>query len=153
MIKKHIFRISAVLCTAAAFACCPAVSAAEPDNSAMQPAVTIAAEAVDANIAPETVTVADYDNSAYDYYGDGYIYQGSSEGSSKKNWLKIILVALGISAVVTGITVYIIYRGYKYNGMTEPYEYKNKAGLELTVKDDQLIDVHVTSVHINREHS
>ena len=45
----------------------------------------------------------------------------------------------------------MIYRGYKYNGQTEPYEFKDKAPLELREKEDVLIDVRVTTEHIERD--
>lgn len=159
MIKKHIIsRTSAVICAAAAIACCPMANAAEPYTDAVQEPLSAAAQAESYNSAPEVITVTDYYDYGYDYYGPDYDYhydhyERYENKNGKKDWLKIILVALGVSLAITGITVFIIYRGYKYNGMTEPYEYKNKAGLELAVRDDQLVDVHVTSVHINRDHS
>lgn len=153
MMKKRIFsKTTAVLCAAAAIACCTAASAAELNDTAAD--ATAAAEY--AAEVPEAVTVTDYYDYGYDYYGDGYDYHYDHyerHESKHKDWLKIILIALGASAAITGITVWIIYRGYKYNGMTEPYEYKNKAGLDLAVREDNLVDVHVTSVHINRDHS
>ena len=76
-----------------------------------------------------------------------------SSEKEEKNWGKIIGIAVIISAVVTGLVVYFTFRGYKYNGMTEPYKFKEKAPLELTDSEDVLIDVHVTSVHINRNRS
>ena len=58
-----------------------------------------------------------------------------------------------ISIIGTGLIVYFIYRGYKYNGMTEPYEFKNKAPLELKDREDALIDVHVTTRRIERNNN
>ncbi len=123
-----------------------AYAAADDTVPEIQP-VTAAAEANEYEITPVDYT--------YDHYEVNVDSNGNVTAKEKKskNWVEIILVALGISVVVTGITVYVIYRGYKYNGMTEPYEFKNKAPLDLREKEDQLIDVHVTSVHINRDNN
>lgn len=162
MISKNIIsRASAVLCAAAVMACCgSAADAAELYDAPLQEN-TAAVMTVNVGNGPEAVYTADTDtfDYGYDVYGDSYDYhydhyeRNVSGSKGDKNWVKIILIALGVSLAVTGITVYIIYRGYKYNGMTEPYEYKNKAGLDLAVKEDRLVDVHVTSVHINRDNS
>ena len=155
MMKRHVLsKTTAVLCAAAAIACCTAASAAELTDAPAQGAALT--DATENATEPETAVIADYYDYGYDYYGDDYDYHYDHyerKESKQKDWLKIILIALGISVVATGITVYIIYRGYKYNGMTEPYEYKNKAGLDLAVREDNLVDVHVTSVHINRDQS
>ncbi len=85
---------------------------------------------------------------------DGYTIEltDTSSGSKKSvNWLKIILISVGISLVITIIVVLVIYNGYKSNGQTEPYEFKNKAPLDLKETEDILVDVSVTSVHINRD--
>ena len=107
------------------------------------------------------VTEDDYDDDYYDddYYDDDYYeddyYDSKAESSSKekkqKNWLKIILIAVGIGLVVSVITVLVIRSGYKNNGKTEPYEFKNKAPLDLTDSRDELVDVKVTSERIHRD--
>lgn len=63
---------------------------------------------------------------------------------------KVIIVAIAVSALVTGITVFIICHSYKTNGMTEPYPYNQKAPLQLTEADDMLVDTKVTKVRINK---
>lgn len=148
MIKKHISRTLAVFAAAAAVSACGGM-AVSAENDLPLPVEEPAAQTVTVTDAetPEIITV-DY-NYTYEY--DEYEVNESSKKNKKKDWVKIILVGLGISIVVTGITVYMIYRSYKYNGMTEPYEYKNKAPLELTEKEDQLVDVHVTKRHINKD--
>lgn len=150
MIKKYFSRTFAVIAAAAAVSSCGMAVSAEsnvPELPLEEPAAQVMS--VDYSVSPEIMDV-DYD---YDYdYNFGYDeYEVTEKSSKKKDWVKIILVALGVSIVVTGVTVYMIYRSYKYNGMTEPYEYKDKAPLELTEKEDQLVDVHVTKRHINKE--
>ncbi len=105
----------------------------------------------------------DYDYDYDDYYDDydydyDYDYndnapQSSSHEKKPKNWLKIILISLGIGLLVSVITVLVIRSGYKNNGQTEPYEFKNKAPLDLTDSRDELVDVQVTSVRINRDNN
>ncbi len=63
--------------------------------------------------------------------------------------VKVIIIAVVIGAVVTGLTVFIIYHGYKANGMTEPYPYNDKAPLELTEANDILVDTIVKKERIN----
>ena len=99
-----------------------------------------------------TVPVTAGETEGYDIVPLDTASSSSSEGKSV-NWVKIILISLAISAVVTGIAIYMIYRGYKYNGMTEPYEFKHKAPLHLQEREDALIDVHVTSVHIEHNNN
>lgn len=152
MIKKSILKALAVLSAAAAISACGiAVSAAEYDTAlpAEEPAAQVmtADYQEDYQITPVDQEYIGYDDE-YEYYQDE---NGEVTKKEKKNWVKIILIALGISLVITGIIIYAIYRSYKYNGMTEPYEYKNKAPLELTEREDQLIDVRVTSRHINND--
>ena len=97
-----------------------------------------------------SVCALDYDHD-YDY-DSGYHYADTTTAKKKSpDWLKIILISLGISLVVTGITVFFIYNGYKNNGKTEPYEYTKKAPLELTDKADELVDVRVTTRTIHRD--
>lgn len=139
--KKNIFKRSAAVITAALVLLCCGIPAS--------------AESITADNAAAIANEENAGTAVYGYDGD-YDYDiiqtaESSSSESKKNWLKIILIALGISIIGTGIIVYIIYRGYKYNGMTEPYEYKDKAPLELSDREDVLIDVHVTTRHIERD--
>ena len=102
---------------------------------------------------------ADYD-SVYDIdaalgQDNSYEYVTTGSESKKKSvdWVKVILISVAISAVVTGITVFVIYRGYKHNGETEPYEFTKKAPLELTGQEDTLVDVRVTTRTINRDNN
>ena len=144
----------AALLTAALLACgCSAVSAAAAEVSQALPAAQTASVSTEEAIVTVPVTAGHTD--AYDIVPlDTASSAPSSSNSGKSvNWVKIILISLAISAVVTGIAIYMIYRGYKYNGMTEPYEFKHKAPLHLQEREDALIDVHVTSVHIEHNNN
>ena len=122
--------------------------------------LTAPAAAPDTQITAEADVISDTDSpvlsdadALYGDYEDNIVPVDSSDQSSapeKKNWVKIILIAVGIGLVVSVITVIIIASGYKNNGKTEPYEFKNKAPLELKDSEDVLVGVNVTSVHINR---
>ncbi len=143
--KKKYFLICA-----AALAVAASVSFGAMTVNAQDEIVPETAAAVQADTAGADAVYIDYahDNYEYDYYTTT-----ATTGSTKKksvNWLQVILISVGISAIVTGITVAIIYKGYKHNGMTEPYEYTKKAPLELTDKEDELVDVRVTSRKIER---
>ncbi len=70
-----------------------------------------------------------------------------------KNLLKIILISVGISAVISVVSVIVIRSGYKSNGKSEPYPYDKKAPLNLTLKEDTLIDTQVTKTKIEKEQS
>ncbi len=142
MKKNYLKKASLILAAAAMLSVCGLTASAESVAPADE--VTVC-----------TATADEAFTAVYDY-GTDYDYDiiqtadSSSNEKESKNWVEIILIALGVSILVTGIVVYIIYRGYKYNGMTEPYEYKDKAPLELTEREDVLVDVHVTSRHIER---
>ncbi len=153
MMKRFFSRTLAILSAAAAISSCGALAV----EAAADPAEPEAAAVTMAQNPEDEVTIAPVkkvlvsEDSTYKYYIDDQTLKESKE--KKTSWVKVILVALGVSAVITGVVVYIIYRGYKYNGMTEPYEYKNKAPLELREREDQLVDVHVTSRKINRDNN
>ena len=151
MMKKSILKRTAAVCAAAALLTFGGltVSAAAEDTTA--PAIVT--ETADMLPTDNTVVTVPVTGGEQDDYDIVTLDTGSSSDKQEKNWGKIILIAVIISIIGTGLIVYFIYRGYKYNGMTEPYEYKNKAGLDLAVREDNLVDVHVTSVHINRDHS
>lgn len=63
-----------------------------------------------------------------------------TEKKSSSDLVKDILIALGISVAVTGITVFLIAHSYKTNGKSEPYPYNKKAPLSLTRSEDDHID-------------
>lgn len=144
MKKNFLSKTAAVLAAAAMIAACGLSVSAESyiDTAVNEASVQAEDEALTA--------VYEYDSS-YDYDIVPTAKSSSSSGEKSTDWLKIIIVALVISILGTGLTVYFIYRGYKYNGMTEPYEYKDKAPLELSDREDVLIDVHVTTRHIERK--
>ncbi len=81
---------------------------------------------------------------AYDYYDD-------YDRNPPVNWFKIIGISFLISTVGTIAAVVMIYRGYKFNGRTEPYPYNNKAPLELTDSEDILVDTDVRRERIERD--
>ncbi len=63
---------------------------------------------------------------------------------------KTILIAAGVSIAATGITVFLIWHGYKTNGQSEPYTYKKNAPLELTKSEDVHVDTIVNRRKIER---
>ena len=146
---KKLFQRTVMVCGTAAVLMAGGLSAAAVTPEEVPVPLT---EATAVTIAEEerlvTVSVTEGD-AGYDIV---LTDTNTKDDSQKKspNWGMIIPISLVISLVVTGIAVWMIYRGYKYNGMTEPYEFKNKAPLDLKEREDDLIDVHVTSVHINR---
>lgn len=150
MKKKMLPKTAAILAAALTISACGLSVSAESYNhtpvNESAPAAVILQE--EDNVYSAALTDHDYD-SGYEIA----LTANSNSENKDTDWLKIILISLGISILVTGITVYFIYKGYKYNGMTEPYEFKDKAPLDLTDSEDVLIDVHVTSVHINRDKS
>lgn len=82
--------------------------------------------------------------------------KASTDNIKKKktvSWPKVIIIAVVISVIITGASVFGIYHSYKHNGMTEPYEYTKKAPLELAVKEDDLVDVKVTKRQIERNNN
>lgn len=88
---------------------------------------------------------------AYDDYYDDHYDERYDDDKHEKNHIAIIGGAFLISAVITGLAVGGIYRGYKYNGRTEPYPYNRKAPLELTGKEDVMIDRQIRREKIERE--
>ena len=151
MMKKSILKRTAAVCAAATLLTFGGltVSAAAKDTTA--PAIVT--ETVDMLPADNTVVTVPVTGGEQDDYDIVTLDTGSSSDKQEKNWGKIILIAVIISIIGTGLIVYFIYRGYKYNGMTEPYEFKNKAPLELKDREDALIDVHVTTRRIERNNN
>lgn len=87
---------------------------------------------------------------------DNAVVENMSKDSDKKdkpNMGKVIGIAAGISVVVTGIVVFCIYSSYKTNGMTEPYQYNNKAPLKLTNSRDILVDTKITKRKIEKNNN
>lgn len=64
---------------------------------------------------------------------------------------KTIAIAIGVSILATGITVFLIFNSYKTNGQSEPYTYKKKAPLELSDAEDIHVDTIVTRTKIERD--
>lgn len=142
--KKKCF----LICAAAALTLGCAVSAAPVTaNAQAEPRAQIVSYEDEAQAA-----YVDY--SADDEY-DHVITPMSSTTSKNKsvNWVKVILISVAISLLVTGVTVFFIYRGYKHNGETEPYEFTKKAPLELTEKEDTLVDVRITTRRIESDNN
>lgn len=91
-----------------------------------------------------TVEAADKNSTAT------YSVEDMSRHHDGSNMGTVIIVAVVVSVLVTGITVIVIWSRYKTNGMTEPYPYNQKAPLRLTEADDILIDTRVTKTRINK---
>ena len=82
-------------------------------------------------------------NAAPDDGASAQVVTVSTDSKSKKDssdLVKDILIALGISLAVSGITVVVIACRYKFNGKTEPYPYNKKAPLTLSQSEDVHID-------------
>lgn len=75
----------------------------------------------------------------------------SAADHEQPDLVKIILRSFGIGAVVSGVTVFIIFRRYKTNGQTEPYTYKKKAPLTLTKSEDIHVDTKIVRRKIERD--
>ncbi|MDD6489468.1 MAG: hypothetical protein PUG48_06625 [Clostridia bacterium] len=95
----------------------------------------------------DNATINDEDNAAI------VTVSKDSEKDKPKNMGKVIGIAAGISIVVTGIVVFCIYTSYKTNGKTEPYQYGNKAPLQLTHSTDMLIDTKITKRKIEKNNN
>lgn len=109
------------------------------------------------NAAQPDYTSPDVQQTTYNYYDDDYYddyYSSTSQprGQRPVNWFKVGGMAFLISTIGTIVTVAMIYRGYKYNGRTEPYPYSRKAPLELTDSEDILIDTQIRRERIERDH-
>lgn len=66
---------------------------------------------------------------------------------------KTIAIAIGVSVVGTGITVFLIWNSYKTNGQSEPYTYKKNAPLELSSAEDIHVDTIVNRRKIERDNN
>ncbi len=71
----------------------------------------------------------------------------------ERNIVKSVAISLGIGIVGTGIIVFLIYRGYKTNGQTEPYLYTKKAPLDLSVSTDTLVNTVLDKKKIEKNQS
>ena len=93
-------------------------------------------------------------NAAPDDGASAQVITVSTDSKSKKDssdLVKDILIALGISLAVSGITVVVIACRYKFNGRTEPYPYNRKAALELSASEDVLIHTDIKRERIERD--
>lgn len=151
MMKKSILKRTAAVCAAAALLTFGGLTVSAAAEDTIVPATVT--ENVDVLPADSTVVTVPVTGGDRDDYDIAMLDTGSSSKKEEHNWVKIILIALAVSVIGTGLIVYFIYRGYKYNGMTEPYEFKNKAPLELKDREDALIDVHVTTRRIERNNN
>ncbi len=61
------------------------------------------------------------------------------------------LVAIAIAAVLFAVIWFAVSKRYKANGTDSSYDYKSNLQLNLTRKDDILVDVRHTSHHIDRD--
>ena len=80
-----------------------------------------------------------------DYYDDGY-YSDSRPVSMGRT----IGTSVVVSIVGSVIAVLVVWGRYKFNGRTEPYPYTRKAPLELTDREDVLVDRYVKTERIER---
>ncbi len=89
--------------------------------------------------------------------GTPQIVQTAKSTSSKKSSSgitgKTIAIAIGVSVVGTGITVFLIWHSYKTNGQSEPYTYKKNAPLQLTSSEDIHVDTIVNRRKIERNNN
>lgn len=96
-----------------------------------------------------------------DYYGalalsidrtGGYMAAGPVAGQYRQpeNGLSPLwmVISILIGAGVGGLVVLIIYKTYKKEYKTVPYDYQNQAKLNLKTKQDTLVDTRVTSRYI-----
>lgn len=91
------------------------------------------------------------ENAAVNEDNAAIVTMSKDSEKEKPNMGKVIGIAAGISIVVTGIVVFCIYSSYKTNGMTEPYQYNNKAPLNLTESRDVLVDTKITKRKIEKK--
>ena len=66
---------------------------------------------------------------------------------------KTIAIAVGVSILATGITVFLIWHGYKTNGQSEHYTYKKNAPLTITNSEDVHVDTIVNRRKIERNNN
>ncbi len=147
MKKKHFLSSAAAILAAAAVIGIGALSVSAAQNVSSD---------INTDAAVQTLAFDENNDASLDIKpiaNDNKTDKSGKKKDKSVSWVKIILISFGISAVVTGITVYFIYNGYKHNGKTEPYEYTKKAPLDLTDSQDELVDVRVTSVHIERNNN
>lgn len=64
---------------------------------------------------------------------------------------RAIIIGLVAAVVVDGVAVFLIFNGYKNNGKTEPYPYSQKAPLNLTKREDVLVDTTVEKRKIEKK--
>lgn len=139
--KKYLVKLSAVLLAMMALTFCTAfmVSAAPSNENELSMSDYSLAEST------EEVEIS----SAVSQSNQNSVENSAAEQTAKKSknksrdWAKIILISVGVSAVITLIWVLSIYHSYKTNGRTEPYPYNQKAPLELKLSEDILIDTNV----------
>lgn len=115
---------------------CSTMVFAYSENDADKPAeITVTTENSDINV----TNMAEIEN------------MEKSSTNENVNWGKIIAISAGVSIVVTGIVVFMIFNSYKNNGKTEPYPYNQKAPLQLTESNDILVDTRITKIKIEKD--
>ena len=87
------------------------------------------------------------------YYIDSGIPEGQYTYSEEENTLKIVLIALGVAAVVAGVTCIVVVNSYKNSKSVSSVNYVDNSSIVFTKRRDTFVNTFTTRTKIERNNS
>ena len=87
------------------------------------------------------------------YYIDSGIPEGQYTYSEEENTLKIVLIALGVAAVVAGVTCIVVVNSYKNSKSVSSVNYVDNNSIVFTKRRDTFVNTFTTKTKIERNNS
>ena len=87
------------------------------------------------------------------YYIDSGIPEGQYTYSEEENTLKIVLIALGVAAVVAGVTCIVVVNSYKNSKSVSSVNYVDNNSIVFTKRRDTFVNTFTTRTKIERNNS
>ena len=87
------------------------------------------------------------------YYIDNGIPEGQYTYSEEENTLKIVLIALGVAAVVAGVTCIVVVNSYKNSKSVSSVNYVDNNSIVFTKRRDTFVNTFTTRTKIERNNS
>ncbi|WP_133015534.1 TPM domain-containing protein [Clostridium cuniculi] len=87
------------------------------------------------------------------YYIDSGIPEGQYTYSEEENTLKIVLIALGVAAVVAGVTCIVVVNSYKNSKSVSSVNYVDNSSIVFTKRRDTFVNTFTTKTKIERNNS
>ena len=87
------------------------------------------------------------------YYIDNGVPEGQHTYSEEENTLKIVLIALGVAAIVAGVTCIVVVNSYKNSKSVSSVNYVDNNSIVFTKRRDIFVNTFTTKTKIERNNS